>query len=92
MSIKIDDNVIREFRNDKISHEIANSMNALLKECYNEEEFLDLISIYLQSIGAAIVTLEGADDDEIESFIDFVLANLKTGFVARRNWDNGKEI
>ena len=88
MSKEIDD-TFRDLRAEKISNEITDLLNSLLADVEGEREFLDLVGVMAQSVGASLGTLDQEEADTPsgpEVFHDFLLANIDAGFNARKEY------
>jgi len=80
------DETFRDLRVEKISAEITEFLNTLILNAEDEREFLDLVGVIAQSLGASLGTLESDQENGVEGFHEFLLSHIDAGFAARRKF------
>ena len=81
---------IDSLRLSKVARDIVKTLQRLLDKTETEQEFVDVIGLWLQSIGAEMATTVNATEDGIDDFLPFCVDSLKVAYQARWEYLNGK--
>ena len=78
-------------RLSKVAKDIMITLQGLLDKAETEQEFVDIIGLWLQSVGAEMATTENATEDGIDDFLPFCIQSLKVAYQSRWEYINGKK-
>ena len=78
-------------RLSKIAKDITLTLQGLLDKAETEQEFVDIIGLWLQSVGAEMATTQNAKEDGIHDFLPFCIQSLKVAYQSRWEYINGKK-
>ena len=78
-------------RMTKVALDTMDFMNKLSEKAQNEKEFIDILGVWSQTLGARLASLDGSTVTGMDKFMPFIKAHIEVAYTSRWEYDHGEK-